>query len=83
MKVKDLIKQLQELPQNDSEIMYGVFDSEGGTYDGFEVYVNLEEDNNEEYIKIIEDFILTALYGDNGLIGRYTYKIDENGKVVK
>ena len=66
------------LPENEGKIMYGVFDSDGGTYDDFEVYVNLEEDNNEEYIKVIEDFILTVLYGDNGLISKYTYEIDEN-----
>lgn len=71
------------LPENDGEIMYGVFDSDGGTYDDFEVYVNLEEDNNEEYIKVIEDFVLTVLYGDNGLISKYTYEIDENGKLVE
>lgn len=71
------------LPENDGKIMYGVFDSDGGTYDGFEVYVNLEENSNDEYIKAIEDFILTVLYGDNGLISKYTYEIDENGKLVK
>lgn len=69
------------LPEYEGRIMYGVFDSDGGTYDDFEVYVNLEEDNNEEYIKVIEDFILTVLYGDNGLISRYTYEIDENGNL--
>ena len=71
------------LPENEGKIMYGVFDSDGGTYDDFEVYINLEEDNNEEYIKVIEDFILTVLYGDNGLISKYTYEIDENGKLVE
>lgn len=71
------------LPENDGKIMYGVFDSDGGTYDGFEVYVNLEENNNDEYIKAIEDFILIVLYDDNGLISKYTYAIDENGKLVK
>ena len=71
------------LPENEGEIMYGVFDSDGGAYDDFEVYVNLEEDNNEEYIKVVEDFILTVLYGDNGLISKYTYEIDENGKLVE
>lgn len=71
------------LPENEGEIMYGVFDSDGGTYDGFEVYVNLEEDNNEEYIKVIEEFILAILYGDNGLISKYTYEIDKDGKLVK
>ena len=71
------------LPENEGKIMYGVFDSDGGTYDDFEVYVNLEEDNNEEYIKVIEDFILTVLYGDSGLISKYTYEIDENGKLVE
>ena len=71
------------LPENEGKIMYGVFDSDGGTYDDFEVYVNLEEDNNEEYIKVIEDFILTVLYGDNGLISKYTYEIDENGKLAE
>lgn len=71
------------LPENEGKIMYGVFDSDGGTYDDFEVYVNLEEDNNEEYIKVIEDFILTVLYGDNGLISKYTYEIDGNGKLVE
>lgn len=71
------------LPENEGKIMYGIFDSDGGTYDDFEVYVNLEEENNEEYIKVIEDFVLTILYGDNGLISKYTYKIDENGKLVE
>ena len=71
------------LPENEGKIMYGVFDSDGGTYDDFEVYVNLEENNNEEYIKVIEDFILTVLYGDSGLISKYTYEIDENGKLVE
>lgn len=71
------------LPENEGKIMYGVFDSDGGTYDDFEVYVNLEEDNNEEYIKVIEDFVLTVLYGDNGLISKYTYEIEENGKLVE
>lgn len=71
------------LPENEGEIMYGVFDSDGGTYDDFEIYVNLEEDNNEEYIKVIEEFILNVLYGDNGLISKYTYEIDENGKLVE
>lgn len=71
------------LPENEGKIMYGVFDSDGGTYDDFEVYINLEEDNNEEYIKVIEDFVLTVLYGDNGLISKYTYEIDENGKLVE
>lgn len=71
------------LPQNDGEIMYGVFDSEGGSYDGFEVYVNLEEDNIEELIGAIENFVLAVLYGDNGLIKQHEYKIDENGKLVK
>lgn len=69
------------LPENDGEIMYGVFDSDGGTYDDFEVYVNLEEDNNEEYIEVVEGFILDVLYGDNGLIKQYEYKIDEDGKL--
>lgn len=71
------------LPENEGKIMYGVFDSDSGTYDGFEIYVNLEENNNEEYIKAIEDFILTVLYGDNGLISKYAYEIDEDGKLVK
>lgn len=69
------------LPESDGEIMYGVFDSDGGTYDGFEVYINLEKDNNEDYIKAVEDFILDVLYGDNGLIKQYKYKIDEDGKL--
>ena len=71
------------LPENEGKIMYGVFDSDGGTYDKKKLYKNLEEDNNEEYIKVIEDFILTVLYGDNGLISKYTYEIDENGKLVE
>lgn len=71
------------LPENEGKIMYGVFDSDGGTYDDFEVYVNLEEDNNEEYIKAIEDFILVVLYGDKGLISQYKYEIDENDNLVE
>lgn len=71
------------LPESEGKIMYGVFNSDGGTYDGFEIYINLEENNNNEYIKAIEDFVLTVLYGNNGLINKYTYKIDKNGKLVK
>ncbi len=71
------------LPENEGEIMYGVFDSDGGTYEGFEVYVNLEKDDKAEYIKEIEDFILTVLYGDNGLIKQYIYKINESGKLER
>lgn len=71
------------LPENEGEIMYGVFDSDGGTYDDFEVYANLEEDNNEEYIKAVEDFVLNVLYGDNGLIKQYKDKINENGRLVE
>ncbi len=70
------------VPENDGKIMYGVFDSDGGSYDGFEVYVNLEKNNNNEYIKKIEDFILTALYSNKGLISKYSYEIDENGNLV-
>lgn len=69
------------LPENDGQIMCGVFDSDGGSYDGFEVYINLEKDNNEDYIKVLEDFILDVLYGDDGLITQYEYKIDEDGKL--
>ena len=69
------------LPENEGKIMYGVFDSDGGTYDGFEVCINLEKDNNEDYIKVVEDFILDVLYGDNGLIKQYEYRIDEDGKL--
>ena len=65
------------LPENEGKIMYGVFDSDGGTYDDFEVYVNLEEDNRDKYIKLIKGFILNVLYGDNGLINKYNYEIDE------
>lgn len=32
-------------------------------------------------VKVIEDFILDVLYGDNGLIKQYVYKIDEDGKL--
>lgn len=71
------------LPENDGKIMYGVFDGDGRSYDGFDVYVNLEEDNNEEYIKAIEDFILTVLYGDNGLAKQYKYEIDESGNLIE
>ena len=62
--------------------MHGIFDSDGGSYDDFEIYVNLEKDNNEEYIKTIEDFILAVLFGDNGLISQYKYEIDNNGNLI-
>ena len=70
------------LPENDGRIMHGIFDSDGGSYDDFEIYVNLEKDNNEEYIKTIEDFILAVLFGDNGLISQYKYEIDNNGNLI-
>ena len=71
------------LPENNGKIMYGVFDSDGGSYNGFEVYVDIGKDNNEKYIKIIEDFILDILYGDNGIINQYEYEIDENGDLIE
>lgn len=70
------------LPENDGRIMNGLFDSDCGSSDDFEVYVNLEKDNNEEYIKTIEDFILAVLFGDNGLISQYKYEIDGNGNLI-
>lgn len=70
------------LPENEGKIMYGVFDSDGGTYDGFEVYVNLEENDNDKYIEVIEDFILTVLFGNNGLISQYKYEIDKDGNLI-
>ena len=71
------------LPENDGIIMHGIFDGDGGSHDGFEVYVNLEKDNNEEYIKTIEDFILAVLFSDNGLISQHKYEIDENGNLIE
>ena len=70
------------LPENDGVIMHGIFDSDGGSCDDFEVYVNLEKDNNEEYIKKIEDFILAVLFGDNGLISQHKHEMDENGNSI-
>lgn len=71
------------LPENDGKIMYGVFDSEGGTYDDFEVYANLEDDFIIDYITLVMEFTLDTLYGKNGLIKQYKYDIDENGKLVE
>ena len=71
------------LPENEGKIMYGVFDSEGGTYDDFEVYINLEDDFIIDYIALVMEFTLDTLYGKNGLINKYEYVIDENGKLVE
>lgn len=65
-------------PYNANEVMYGLFDSDGGTFEGFEIEVNLEEGNNQTIINILEDTILDVLFNTrNGLTTKYNYSIEE------
>lgn len=66
-------------PYNANEVMHGLFDSDGGTFEGFEIEVNLEEDDNEERMKNLEEMILTVLFDNEiGLINKYSYSIEED-----
>lgn len=63
-------------PYNENEIMYGWFDSDGGTFDGFSIEIDLEEGNNEKLCNIIEENVLNILFNDkNGLVNEHWRKI--------
>lgn len=65
-------------PYNANEIMHGLFDSDGGTFEGFEIEIDLEKDNNQEIINILEDEIIEMLFNDrNGLTTKYNYSIED------
>lgn len=64
-------------PYNANEVMHGLFDSDGGTFEGFEIEVNLEESNNQEVMNTLENEILNMLFNDkNGLINKYSYNME-------
>ena len=58
-------------------IAYGVFDSVGNTFDDFSIYI----DGHDEYMAMVEEFVLNTLFGDTGLITKYTYEFDEYGLI--
>ena len=59
-------------PYNCNEVLYGLFDSDGGTFEGFECYLDLERNNNQEIINELEDLIMDVLFNErNGLITKY------------
>ena len=61
-------------PYNANEVMNGLFDSDGGTFEGFEVEINLEGGNNNEIIKELEETIINVLFNNrNGLVTKYSY----------
>lgn len=62
-------------PYNENEIMYGWFDSDGGTFEGFDIYLDLEKNDNEKLVKLIEENVLDILFNDkNGLIHKHWIK---------
>ena len=65
-------------PHNANEVMHGLFDSDGGTFEGFEIEIDLESDNNQYIINTLEDTILDVLFNNrNGLTTKYNYSIKE------
>lgn len=65
-------------PYNANEVMHGLFDSDGGTFEGFEIEVNLEENDNQTIMNELEDIILYVLFDEkNGLTTKYNYSIEE------
>lgn len=65
-------------PYNENEVMHGLFDSDGGTFEGFEIEINLEEGNNQEIINLLENEVLEVLFNKrNGLTTKYNYNITE------
>lgn len=61
-------------PYNANEVMHGLFDSDGGTFYGFEIELDLEEGNNGEIIKELKETILDVLFNvRNGLATKYSY----------
>lgn len=66
-------------PYNANEVMHGLFDSDGGTFEGFEIEVNLEENNNQAIMNELEEVILYVLFNKrNGLTTKYDYNIKED-----
>lgn len=61
-------------PHNDNEVMYGMFDSDGGTFEGFKIDLDLEKGNNQEIVNILEKEIIEILFNErNGLTTKYNY----------
>ena len=61
-------------PYNANEVMNGLFDSDGGTFEGFEIEVDLEKGNNQEIINTLENEIIEILFNKrNGLTTKYNY----------
>lgn len=65
-------------PYNANEIMHGLYDSDGGTFEGFEVDLDLEKGNNQEIVNTLENEIIEVLFNNrNGLTTKYNYNIEE------
>ena len=65
-------------PYNANEVMHGLFDSDGGTFQGFEIEVNLKENNNQTIMNELKDVILYVLFNKrNGLTTKYNYNIED------
>ena len=65
-------------PYNANEVMNGLFDSDGGTFEGFEIEVDLEKGNNQEIINTLENEIIEILFNKiNGLTTKYNYNSQE------
>lgn len=61
-------------PYNANEVMHGLFDSDGGTFEGFEIEIDLEKENNQEIINTLEKEIIEILFNKrNGLTTKYNY----------
>ena len=61
-------------PYNDNEVMYGLFDSDGGTFDD----MKFEVDDETGHYSRLEDKVLELLFGSNGLVSKHYIKISEN-----
>lgn len=64
-------------PGNANEVMHGLYDSDGGTFEGMEVEIG-EDDVNFDNMGKIEDFVLDVLFNENdGLTKKYDYSVEE------
>lgn len=55
-------------PYNDNEVMKGLFDSTGGTFEGMEIEINIE---NNPLITQVEDDVLEVLFINPKLIKEF------------
>lgn len=65
-------------PTNANEVMHGLFDSDGGSFNGMEVEIG-EGDYNFDYMGELEDLILDVLFNKrNGIVTNFDYSKNES-----